>query len=126
MDCKKFRRLYSKYMQLETEVEPEWCVDWEDHLDVCIECSDWFLAKAVKGRGVDIKQYPCVHIAYYATIPCELHDDPMDCPDIVVVKNFDGKDYGIPIRDGENSEAHSCITFNNCPWCGISLKRRNK
>jgi hypothetical protein len=56
---------------------------------------------------------------------CPDHDNPMDCPDAVVVKMRNG-DFGLPVRDGENSNASSYIVINFCPWCGAGLPRTPK
>jgi hypothetical protein len=66
----------------------------------------------LKVRGVDHTAYPCVHMAYYCTLPCS---EQMDCPEAPVVKIDDG--YAIPVRDGKTS----VIEISHCPWCGTKL-----
>lgn len=56
---------------------------------------------------------------------CEDHPDPMDCPDVVLVKLSNGG-YGLPIRDGENSTASSTISVSFCPFCGAPLPNNKK
>jgi hypothetical protein len=47
---------------------------------------------------------------------CAAHDDPYDCPDVVVVWSDKGY-FALPIHDGGSS--HIVIAF--CPWCGQRL-----
>jgi hypothetical protein len=46
---------------------------------------------------------------------CDIHDDPFDCPDALVVRTQAG--YGLPIHDGGSSY----VEIHYCPWCGASL-----
>ena len=53
---------------------------------------------------------------------CDLHPDPMDCPDCVVVRFRSGR-FGLPVRDGMESRASSIIHISFCPWCGTELPK---
>lgn len=46
---------------------------------------------------------------------CDVHDDPSDCPDVVIVRTARG--FGLPIHDGGSSS----IEIDFCPWCGAKL-----
>ena len=48
---------------------------------------------------------------------CELHVDPYECPDslVIYIEKFD--EYGLIVHDGGTSFV--CISY--CPWCGIKL-----
>jgi uncharacterized protein DUF6980 len=48
---------------------------------------------------------------------CDLHDDPFDCPDTVLVYHEPFDEYGLPIRDG----GQSYVLITHCPWCGTNL-----
>jgi hypothetical protein len=48
---------------------------------------------------------------------CEMHADPFDCPDTVLVYNEPFGEYGLPIRDG----GMSYLVISHCPWCGARL-----
>ena len=48
-----------------------------------------------------------------------MHDDPFDCPDVVVVFHEIFGEYGIPIRDG----GASYLLISHCPWCGVALPK---
>jgi len=52
---------------------------------------------------------------------CDIHDDPMDCPDALVVYRPKSREYGIPVRDGLNASASSAVQIRFCPWCGAEL-----
>lgn len=73
------------------------------------------MAREVRRREVTVSQYPCVHIAYYATLPCPDHALNDWCPDRVVQQHGDG--FGVPVADG----GRSCVEIAFCPWCGSSL-----
>lgn len=50
-------------------------------------------------------------------VTCDQHDDPFDCPDVLVLYIAKFQEYGLIIHDGGRSL--STITF--CPWCGARL-----
>lgn len=88
---------------------------WVEHLHVCASCRDWYMEHQNEHRGVKTEEFPCVHLAYYSTLVCDVHGDPWDCPDVLVVKTQQG--FAIPIRDG----GRSFVLIGFCPWCGISI-----
>lgn len=58
----------------------------------------------------------CDDMRAHSTLDCELHADPRDCPDVLVVRFSDGG-HGLPVRDGGSS----MIEIRFCPWCGARL-----
>jgi Domain of unknown function (DUF6980) len=88
---------------------------WCDHMHGCASCSKWYMAQQAIEAGQDVKAFPCVHLAYYSRLDCEQHDDPQECPDVLIVKTQDG--FGIPVRDG----GHSLVAIKFCPWCGTAI-----
>ena len=48
---------------------------------------------------------------------CSIHDDPLDCPDVLVIHTPKFREYGIPVRDGGTST----VSIQFCPWCGADL-----
>ena len=121
MDCATYRRLYPKYSVFPLSKEVWDTPEGEahgDHFHDCNECSDWTLAQRVEGRGAQVQDYPCVHIAYWVT--CKLDsdlDDPFDDPDVIIWQFEQSGEFGIPVRDGGSS----IITIQYCPWCGVPL-----
>lgn len=73
------------------------------------------MAKQVEKWGGCVEDFPCVHLAYYSTLHCDVHADAWECPDVLVVKVED--EYGLPIRDGGSS----FVRISHCPWCGKSV-----
>ena len=112
MQCDEFRGKYSTTGMLGAV---EYRI-WVDHMNHCPSCADWYMAQEVAEWGGQVSQFPCVHVAYYATLRCRRHGDPLDCPECLVVRRPDGA-FAIPVRDG--SSAASVIRF--CPWCGTPL-----
>jgi hypothetical protein len=94
---------------------------WRAHLASCRACEAIVLAERVRAAGADPAAFPCVHLAFQATRVCELHDDPMDCPDAAVVHVARFREWGLPIRDGDAGTASSYLVIHHCPWCGIAL-----
>ena len=87
-----------------------------EHFRECTSCSDAALAATLEERGVDVGDYPCVHMAQYAEFYCEQHPDPKDCHDATIHYDDVFDEYSIPHGDGISK-----MTINNCPWCGIRL-----
>ena len=48
---------------------------------------------------------------------CEMHSDPFDCPDQLIMYAPELDEYGLIVHDGGHS--YVCIEF--CPWCGTKL-----
>jgi hypothetical protein len=61
----------------------------------------------------------CDSMAGHLAWSCDMHDDPYDCPDAVVVRDAKGR-YGVPVHDG----GRSYIAIGFCPWCGQALAKR--
>ena len=59
----------------------------------------------------------CELMAYHLSQTCEVHADPFECPDAVIVRGQDAG-YGLPIHDG----GRGAIAISFCPWCGTRLK----
>lgn len=90
---------------------------WAEHINACRQCSDWIDARAVRKRGYDPGDYPCVHLAKFATMTCEHHVDRLECPDILIYYNPRHDDYSLPIRDG----GLATLPIYYCPWCGAQI-----
>jgi hypothetical protein len=54
---------------------------------------------------------------YHLEYKCDIHVDPFDCPDNIILKSKKNKEYGIIIHDGGSS--YISILF--CPGCGKKL-----
>lgn len=126
MECSDYKRLYPEYSDLPLSREiwdtPEYD-EHTNHFHECDACSDWTLAQEVKARGADVKDYPCVHIAYRVTEKLvSKMDDPFDDADVIIWKFESSGEYGIPIRDGGSS----INVIDYCPWCGVSLAKHGE
>ena len=53
---------------------------------------------------------------------CDLHEDPWDCADSIILYFENTGWYGLPIRDG----GRSFIVIKHCPWCGVKLPDEEK
>ncbi|MGW3351199.1 DUF6980 family protein [Nonomuraea rubra] len=62
-------------------------------------------------------EHCCAEMATHLEHECDLHPDPFDCPDAVVVHSAAHRSYGLPIHDGGSSS----IAIRYCPWCGARL-----
>ena len=120
MDCSEYRMQHAKYSKLplsrEDSESPGYDA-WVEHFHSCDKCSDWDLSQRVIKRGHDPDSFPCVHIADQVTQTCDNHQDPHDCPDILITYSPKFDEYCIPIRDGGSSGAN----IRYCPWCGVKL-----
>lgn len=56
-------------------------------------------------------------MTYYANLKCDLHKNPFECPDKIIIFDEQDRDYGLIIHDGESS----FIAIDFCPWCGKIL-----
>lgn len=59
----------------------------------------------------------CAEMTAALTFDCDLHADPFDCPDTVLVFHELFGEYGLPIRDG----GQSYLVVSHCPFCGAGL-----
>jgi hypothetical protein len=118
--CEAYRAQHVRFSRLPLPPEvwdtPEFD-GWVDHFHGCLACQTWDRLERLTARGVDVRAYPCVHMAEQATYRCETHPDPQDCPDVLVRYLPRSRAYGLPVRDGGTSM--SVIRY--CPWCGTEL-----
>lgn len=122
MNCDQFKQAYHKFDGATNVIHWK---DWEtreygaysDHMQDCPACRDWFQGQQLADWKVDPSKYPCLHMAYQANFQCGTHQDPWECPSVLIayVEQYD--EYGIPIRDG----GESYWKIDNCPWCGTAL-----
>lgn len=121
MDCTEFRKLHqrlNKSLMPKEFWETDEYEEYKIHGDECEACYDWYMTEEAKKKGAKMKDHPCPHMAYYATVPKDYEGDPQDDPDIPVLYYKEAKCYGIPIRDGGSS----FLGIKHCPWCGKALK----
>ncbi|WP_331752240.1 DUF6980 family protein [Streptomyces sp. NBC_00829] len=62
-------------------------------------------------------QHCCEAMTSQVKRHCEQHDDPFDCPDVLIRFNVKFQKYGLIIHDGGTSSS----TIGFCPWCGQRL-----
>ena len=70
-----------------------------------------------KEREEYMKKHCCEDMAYHANFKCDIHGNPFECPDKIIIFDEKDNDYGLVIHDGGSSSIG--ITF--CPWCGKTL-----
>ncbi|MHC8516609.1 DUF6980 family protein [Sporosarcina sp. ITBMC105] len=59
----------------------------------------------------------CEEMNVHASFTCDLHSNPFECPDKIVIYDEDDNDYGLIIHDGGSAS----IGITYCPWCGSKL-----
>ncbi|MFD4932304.1 DUF6980 family protein [Peribacillus butanolivorans] len=64
-----------------------------------------------------MKKHCCDDMAYHANFKCEIHENPFECPDKLVIYYEKDNEYGLIIHDGGSSSIE--ILF--CPWCSKKL-----
>lgn len=122
MNCEQFKRSYRKFDGASNVIHwrdvetPEYAA-YSDHMQDCPQCRDWFQAEQLNVWGVNVSGYPCLHMAFQANFHCGSHDDPRDCPSMLVIYLDQYDEYGIPSRDG----SESYWKIDHCPWCGAAL-----
>lgn len=59
----------------------------------------------------------CTHMKDAVEFKCNIHADPYECPDnlVMYVEKFD--EYGLIVHDGGTAK----MAINFCPWCGTRL-----
>ena len=62
-------------------------------------------------------KYCCEMMRSNVERTCEVHNEPSDCPDRLVVYVAKFAEYGMIVHDGGRSH----VTINYCPWCGARL-----
>ncbi|MEK4671343.1 MULTISPECIES: DUF6980 family protein [Bacillati] len=82
------------------------------------ELNFWrFNDEASEIEGEDSNDLLCEDMDYHANFKCDIHDDPFECPDKVIIYDKQDNDYGLVIHDGGSSS----ISINFCPWCSTKL-----
>ncbi|AXI28503.1 hypothetical protein CIB87_05515 [Priestia megaterium] len=64
-----------------------------------------------------MKKHCCDYMNYHANFTCDIHSDPFDCPDNLILFDKTNKEYSLIIHDGGSST----IGISFCPWCGKKL-----
>lgn len=64
-------------------------------------------------------EFCCEYMTGQLEQRCDLHPDPFDCPDAVLIYDPVSRSYGLPVRDGGSGR----IVIKHCPWCGVRLPR---
>lgn len=64
-----------------------------------------------------MKKHCCEDMDYHANFICDIHSDPFECPDKILIFDNKDNDYGLIIHDGGSSN----IAINFCPWCSSKL-----
>ena len=59
----------------------------------------------------------CDQLAEAVRFDCPDHDDPSDCPDVVILRRPGGT-WVLPVHDGGTSG----IAISFCPFCGSALE----
>ncbi|MFF8029847.1 DUF6980 family protein [Streptomyces sp. NPDC007896] len=59
----------------------------------------------------------CEAMSSRVNVPCDQHDDPFACPDVLIKFSAKFQEYGLIIHDGGTSS----ITIEFCPSCGRLL-----
>ena len=64
-----------------------------------------------------MKKQCCEDMEYHANFKCDIHENPSDCPDKIIILDEKDNHYGLIIHDSGSST----IGINFCPWCGSKL-----
>ncbi|MFE3572828.1 DUF6980 family protein [Lysinibacillus sp. NPDC059133] len=64
-----------------------------------------------------MKNHCCEDMTFHANFKCEIHENPFECPDKIIIFYEQNNDYGLIIHDGRKS----IISIDFCPWCGSKL-----
>ncbi|MGE7716378.1 hypothetical protein SAMN04487776_1442 [Priestia megaterium] len=62
-------------------------------------------------------KYCCEDMKYHANFNCDIHKDPFECPDKLILFDKRDNEYGLIIHDGGTA----VIGILFCPWCGKKL-----
>ncbi len=114
MDCNQFKKYWidGEIENLDEDIQDQLF----DHFQSCQQCSDKALKKTLEDRGINVEQYPCVHMAQYAEFYCEQHPDSKECDDAIILYDEIFNEYSIPHGDGISQ-----VNIKHCPWCGATL-----
>lgn len=85
--------------------------NYMDHLEECNKCADFVMKKQLSEKKVELKKYPCVHLAYYST-----HEDEY----LAVNKH---RQFGLRIP---KELGGGMILIAYCPWCGKKALAKRK
>lgn len=115
MDCSAFREKFPDY---DTGKAPDGMGgdygDWADHFHDCAKCGTWALVQRCLRRGADPAEYPCIHMAYYATETCDMHPNRAECDDLLIEHRQEWDEYAI-------IKGQVLMLIHYCPWCGAKL-----
>jgi hypothetical protein len=64
-----------------------------------------------------MKKHCCEDMDYYVNLKCNIHENPSDCPDKLIIFDNKNNQYGLIIHDGGTS----WIGIDFCPWCAAKL-----
>ena len=120
MNCNDYRALHGKYTAFPVLREVWDSTEgraWTRHWTSCSHCANWTLEQELGQRGVRITDYPCIHMANYATVRCDMHEDLFECHKSPIVYDERFDEYAIGPRGGEGD---LCV-ITHCPWCGVAL-----
>jgi hypothetical protein len=67
-------------------------------------------------------EYCCENMKEQLLRTCDVHADPSDCPDALVVHVEEAGEFGIRIHDGGSS----FVSIRHCPWCGAGLSSQTE
>ena len=64
-----------------------------------------------------MKRHCCEDMDYHTNLNCDMHSDPFECPDKILIFDNKDNDYGLIIHNGGSSS----IAINFYPWCSSRL-----
>lgn len=66
-------------------------------------------------------EYCCEDMKEQLLRTCNVHADPSNCPDALVVHVEEAGEFGIRVHDGGSS----FVSIRHCPWCGAALSAQH-
>ena len=66
--------------------------------------------------------HDCREMKAQLEMRCDLHSDPFECADRLIIYDSRFDEYGIIIHDGGNSY----VAIGYCPWCGKKLPKSKR
>lgn len=125
MNCSEYQKLYQDYSAtpLAREIwDTPLFEAWQIHHQQCKSCSDWTLVQRCLAKGIDVSDFPCVHMAYEFSRTCEQHARKDDCPEKVVIYESRFDEYSIGPRGGGGD----FVLISHCPFCGTALPQSKR
>ncbi len=58
----------------------------------------------------------------YVEYKCDMHLNPYDCPDNIMLYSNEQDSYGLIVYDGGGS----IISISFCPWCGADVRTKRR